>query len=99
MILHVTKDNFKEVVDNNKVVLVDFYATWCGPCRMLGPVLEELDGKMDICIAKIDCDEEEYLAESFNVSSIPALFVIKDGKITNKALGYQNINQLVKLVG
>ena len=99
MILHVTKDNFKEVVENNKVILVDFYATWCGPCRMLGPVLEELDSKMDICIAKIDCDEDEDLAASFNVSSIPALFVIKDGKITNKALGYQNINQLVKLIG
>ena len=99
MILHVTKDNFKEVVENNKVVLLDFYATWCGPCRMLAPVLEELDKSMDIVIGKIDVDQDEDLAAQFNVSSIPSLFVIKDGKITNKSLGYQNINQLKALIG
>lgn len=98
MIIHVTKDNFKEVVENNKVVLIDFYATWCGPCRMLGPVLEQLDKEVDVVIAKIDCDESEELAASFNVSSIPALFVVKDGKVTNKSLGYQNINQLKNLL-
>lgn len=99
MIVHVTKENFKEVVENNKVVLLDFFATWCGPCRMLAPVLEELDKSMDIVIGKIDVDQDEELAAQFNVSSIPSLFVIKDGKITNKSLGYQNINQLKALIG
>ena len=66
---------------------------------MLAPVLEELDKSMDIVIGKIDVDQDEDLAAQFNVSSIPSLFVIKDGKITNKSLGYQNINQLKALIG
>lgn len=98
MIVHVTKENFKEVVENNKVVLLDFWAGWCGPCRMLAPVLEQLDKEMDIVIGKIDVDSEEELAMQFKIQSIPALFVIKDGKITNKSLGYQNVDSLKALV-
>ena len=90
------KITFNDLIKNKTVV--DFYATWCGPCRMLGPVLEQLDKEVDIVISKIDCDESEELAASFNVSSIPALFVVKDGKVTNKSLGYQNINQLKNLL-
>lgn len=98
MIVHVTKENFKEVVETEKTVLLDFWAGWCGPCRMLGPVLEKLDQEVDIVIGKVDVDAEEELAASFNISSIPALFVIKNGKVVNKSLGYQGLDSLKNLV-
>ena len=82
-ILHVTKENFQEVLESKKTVLLDFWANWCGPCKMLAPVLEELDQEEDILIGKIDVDAEEELAARFQISSIPALFVIKNGKIEN----------------
>ena len=97
-IVHVTKDNFKEVVQSDKTVLWDFCANWCRPCKMLAPVLEDLDKEEDLVIGKVDVDVEEELASQFQISSIPSLFVIKDGKIVRKSLGYQSLDQLKELV-
>lgn len=98
-IIHVTKENFKDVVNQDKTVLLDFWANWCGPCRMLAPVLEQLaEEDENIVIGKIDVDVEEELAAQFQISSIPSLFVFKNGKVENKTLGFQSLEALRELV-
>ncbi len=96
-IITVTKDNFSEVVKEGTIIL-DFWATWCGPCRMLGPVLEQLSEEENIRVGKINVDEEEELAEQFNISSIPALFLVKDGKVVKKEVGYLPLNVLKEYI-
>ena len=91
-VITVTKDNFNEVVKEGTIIL-DFWATWCGPCRMLAPVLETLAEEENIVVGKVNVDEEEELANSFNISSIPALFLVKDGKVVNKTVGYHTIQE------
>ncbi len=88
-ILHITKDTFqKEVLESDKTVLLDFWATWCGPCRMIAPVLEEVaQEREDVKVCKINVDEEPELAQQFQIMSIPTLIVMEQGRITNKALG------------
>ena len=89
--LHLTVKSFEEEVLQSPIpVLVDFYADWCGPCKMLAPVLEELDTEYDdrVKICKINTDEEPALAAQFNVSSIPTLLFIKDGKIAGQSVGF-----------
>ncbi len=86
----ITKDNFEsEVLNSDKPVLLDLWASWCGPCRMLAPIVsqiaEEYDGKVKV--GKINVDEEMELAQAFNVSSIPMLVVMKDGKAVQSAVG------------
>lgn len=85
----ITADNFEEeVLKSEKPVLVDFWATWCGPCRMLAPVIEEIsEEKQDIKVCKIDVDEEPELAAEYGIQSIPTLIVFKDGKAVNKSIG------------
>ena len=88
-IIHVNNANFKEVLENNEVVLIDFYANWCAPCRMLGQVLEEiLETNPSILVAKVNVDEEGELAQAFNIRSIPQLYISKAGKITKNISGY-----------
>ena len=87
-IIKLTKDNYKEITASDKKILIDFYADWCGPCRMLSPVIDEIATEHpEHIIAKVNVDEEGELAMQFDVTSIPTLVVIKDGKIVNRAMG------------
>ena len=93
------KDFEKEVFGSDKPVIVDFFATWCGPCKMLAPVLSELSEEHpEIKIVKIDVDEEPALAQAFGVSSIPTLFAVKDGKVAASSVGYAEKDKILSLL-
>ncbi len=100
MEITITKDNFnEEVLGSKKPVLVDFWATWCGPCRMQAPVLEELAAERgDIVIGKVNVDEEPELANAFQIDSIPTLILFKDGKAVRAAVGFRNKEQLIGMI-
>lgn len=99
-VIHVTKENFqKEVLESSKPVLVDFFATWCGPCRMLSPVLDEIaQERSDIKVVKIDVDQEQELAAQYRVVSIPSVFVIQNGAVTAQSLGAKPKHQLLAML-
>ncbi len=99
-ILHITKENFQqEVMESDKTVLQDFWATWCGPCRMIAPVLEEVaQEREDIKVCKIDVDSQGELARQFQIMSIPTLIVMEGGRIINKALGAMPKNSILALL-
>ena len=99
--LVINKENFEnEVVNSDKPVLLDFWAEWCGPCRMLSPVVSKIAEKYDgkIKVGKVNVDNEIELASAFQISSIPALFVVKDGRVVNSAVGFRNIEQIEAMI-
>ena len=99
-VLHITKDTFEaEVLKSDKPVLLDFFAVWCGPCKMIAPILDEIaEEREDIKVCKINVDEEPELAAKYQVMSIPTLFVIKDGQVTNQSLGAKPKAQILAML-
>ena len=91
-----SSENFEELTSKG-IVLIDFWATWCGPCRMLGPVLDQVADEMgdDVVIGKINIDEEQDLAVKFGVRSIPAMFILKDGEVRESFVGVKDKATLV----
>lgn len=97
----ISEKNFEELVlKSEKTVLLDFYADWCGPCKMLAPVLESLaDENPDIVVGKINVDDEGGLASAFKVSAIPTLVVMKNGQAVDKQMGFMSKSELLKMLG
>ncbi len=99
-VLHVNQESFDKIIHQpGKTVLVDFWATWCGPCRMIAPVVEAVaEERPDITVCKVDVDEERELAMEYGISSIPTLLVFKDGQIANKSVGVISKEEMMSLL-
>ncbi len=99
-LISVTKENFQEVVENAEgIVLLDFWASWCGPCKMIAPYVEEVaQERDDITVGKIDVDAQPELAIKFGITSIPTLVVMEKGKVITQALGYRPKQDILKLL-
>ena len=100
-VITITNKNFEEEVMNSQIpVLLDFWASWCGPCKMASPIVdsvaEELDGKVKV--GKINVDEESELANQFNIESIPTLVVINNGKIVNESIGVMSKDEIMSMI-
>lgn len=94
------KVNFEAAVENNHLVLVDFYATWCGPCKMMAPIIEDLNKELEgkVKVLKVDVDQEFELARKFQISAIPTLVLIKDGKVVSKTMGYKPKDAILTII-
>lgn len=102
-IINLTKDSYhNEVMETEKVVVIDFWATWCGPCKMMAPVVEEVAKDYpDVKVCKVNVDEEPELSNAFKIVSIPTIVVIKNGEIIDSVVGYkpkEDIEKIIKLV-
>lgn len=99
-VLNITKNNFeKEVLKSDKAVLIDFWAGWCGPCRMIAPTIEAVAAEVtDKVVGKVNVDEEPELAQRYGIMSIPTLVVIKDGNVVRRAVGVQSKQAILKLL-
>ena len=98
-VVKINKENYNEIVNVEKKVLIDFYADWCGPCRMLSPIVDEIASERDdVVVAKVNVDDEQELALQFGVISIPTLVVMKDGKVVNQASGARPKADVLKML-
>lgn len=98
-VVKITKENYQSVVEANQTVLLDFWAVWCGPCKMIAPIVEEIAAEReDVLVGKVDVDSEMELAMQFGVSSIPTLVVIKNGVSAAKSVGYRPKADILKLL-
>ena len=99
-VIHIDRNNFQsEVLDSDRPVMLDFWAPWCTPCRMVGPILDEIAGeRSDIKVAKVNVDEQPELAGQFGVMSIPTLVVMKEGRIVQQAMGARPKAQILSML-
>ena len=99
-VLKVGKDNFEMVMNSDKPVLLDFYADWCGPCRMVAPIVDEISEEYpEYLVGKVNVDSESELAQAFSVVSIPLLVVLKDGKIAEQSVGVRSKEEILEMLG
>lgn len=96
-VIHLENENFEELIKNKKVV-VDFYATWCGPCKMFGPVYEKVSNESSITFIKIDVDAHEDIARKYGIMSIPTVVLLNNGEVEKKHMGFMTEEELKKFI-